>query len=162
MVDDCFPCLSSDGLVLFFCDSDNPSYLYRPGGHGQTDLWMGRRTSAADPWELPVNLGPNMNMSHFESQPRILPDGSVMYFTSTRPGPMESVSDIRQAPIIPIVDFNVDGIVDTTDMDILIALWGRDDPLCDIGPMPWGDGVVDNKDLIVLAEHLFEGFPPAQ
>jgi len=29
--------------------------------------------------------------------------------------------------------------------------------LCDIGPVPWGDGVVDVQDLIVLAEHLFEG-----
>jgi hypothetical protein len=26
--------------------------------------------------------------------------------------------------------------------------------LCDVGPMPWGDGVVDAQDLIVLAEHL--------
>jgi len=28
--------------------------------------------------------------------------------------------------------------------------------LCDIGPMPWGDGVVDVQDLIVLAGHLFD------
>jgi hypothetical protein len=28
--------------------------------------------------------------------------------------------------------------------------------LCDIGPMPWGDGIVDIADLAVLAEHLFE------
>jgi hypothetical protein len=33
--------------------------------------------------------------------------------------------------------------------------------MCDIGPMPWGDGIVDVQDLIVLAEHLFEEFPPA-
>ena len=26
--------------------------------------------------------------------------------------------------------------------------------LCDIGPMPWGDGIVDAQDLIVLAEHM--------
>jgi inhibitor of cysteine peptidase len=26
--------------------------------------------------------------------------------------------------------------------------------------MPWGDGIVDVQDLIVLAEHLFEGIPP--
>ena len=26
--------------------------------------------------------------------------------------------------------------------------------------MPWGDGVVDVQDLIVIAEHLFEAFPP--
>jgi hypothetical protein len=28
--------------------------------------------------------------------------------------------------------------------------------------MPWGDGVVDVQDLIVLAEHLFEETPPAE
>jgi hypothetical protein len=26
--------------------------------------------------------------------------------------------------------------------------------------MPWGDGVVDVEDLIVIAKHLFEEFPP--
>jgi hypothetical protein len=34
--------------------------------------------------------------------------------------------------------------------------------LCDIGPMPWGDGIVDVQDLIVLAEHLFEEIPPVE
>jgi len=28
--------------------------------------------------------------------------------------------------------------------------------------MPWGDGVVDVQDLIVLAEHLFEELLPAE
>jgi hypothetical protein len=39
----------------------------------------------------------------------------------------------------------------------MVDFWGTDEPLCDIGPMPWGDGTVDVNDLIVLAEHLFEG-----
>jgi len=34
--------------------------------------------------------------------------------------------------------------------------------LCDIGPAPFGDGIVDVQDLIVLAEHLFEEIPPAE
>jgi hypothetical protein len=34
--------------------------------------------------------------------------------------------------------------------------------LCDIGPTPLGDGIVDVQDLIVLAEHLFEEVPLAQ
>ena len=33
--------------------------------------------------------------------------------------------------------------------------------LCVIDLTPFGDGVVDVQDLIVLAEHLFEEFPPA-
>jgi hypothetical protein len=28
--------------------------------------------------------------------------------------------------------------------------------------MPWGDGIVDVQDLIVLSEHLFEEIPPAE
>jgi hypothetical protein len=58
-------------------------------------------------------------------------------------------------PIIPIVDFNGDGIVDAADMCIMVDYWGTDEPLCDIGPTPFGDGIVDVQDLIVLAEHLF-------
>jgi hypothetical protein len=57
---------------------------------------------------------------------------------------------------IPIIDFNGDGIVDAADICIMVDHWGTDEPLCDIGPMPWGDGIVDVQDLIVLSEHLFE------
>jgi len=55
-----------------------------------------------------------------------------------------------------VADLNRDGIVDSADMRIMVDHWGTDEPLCDIGPMPWGDGIVDVQDLIVLAEHLFE------
>jgi hypothetical protein len=58
--------------------------------------------------------------------------------------------------VIPIVDFNGDGIVDSADMCIMVEHWGEDYPLCDIGPTTWGDGIVDVQDLIVLTEHLFE------
>ena len=47
-------------------------------------------------------------------------------------------------------------------MVIMVDNWGTDNSLCDIDPMPLGDGIVDVEDLIVLAEHLFEEVPPAQ
>ncbi|MHC4174995.1 MAG: LamG domain-containing protein, partial [Planctomycetota bacterium] len=50
---------------------------------------------------------------------------------------------------------NADGIVDSADMVIMVDNWGTDNSLCDIGPTPFGDGIVDVEDLIVLAEHLF-------
>jgi hypothetical protein len=78
-------------------------------------------------------------------------------FDSSRPGGSGDI-DIWQTPIIPIVDFNGDGIVDSADMCIMIDHWGTDEPLCDIGPTPFGDGIVDVQDLIVLAEHLFEDY----
>jgi hypothetical protein len=57
---------------------------------------------------------------------------------------------------IPIVDLNGDGIVSDTDICIMIDHWRTDYTWCDIGPMPWGDGIVDVQDLVVLSEHLFE------
>jgi hypothetical protein len=33
---------------------------------------------------------------------------------------------------------------------MLIDNWGMDETLYDIGPMPWGDGVVDVEDLKVF------------
>jgi len=38
----------------------------------------------------------------------------------------------------------------------MVDNWHTDNPLCDIGPMPWGDNVVDVEDLKVLAKRLFE------
>ena len=84
----------------------------------------------------------------------------MLYFSSERPGGFGGFwGDIYQARVIPIVDLNADGFVDSADMCIMVDHWGENCPLCDIGPMPWGDGVVDVQDLIVLAEHLFEHFP---
>jgi hypothetical protein len=40
------------------------------------------------------------------------------------------------------VDFNGDGIVDGVDVCMMVDYWGTDEPLFDIGPMPWGDGIV--------------------
>jgi N-acetylneuraminic acid mutarotase len=61
-----------------------------------------------------------------------------------------------------VIDFNGDGVVDCADMCIMVDNWHTDNPLCDIGPMPWGDGIVDVEDLIVLAEHLFEEILPPE
>jgi hypothetical protein len=54
----------------------------------------------------------------------------------------------------PPPDFNADGNVDRLDVGLLMLNWGTDESLYDIGPTPWGDGIVDAKDLIVLAEHI--------
>ncbi|MBA7685524.1 hypothetical protein ES703_93949 [subsurface metagenome] len=148
------PDISADGLTLYF-------FSDRPGGYGDRDLWMATRSTTDDPWGNPVNLGPRFNTPYAERAAFISPDGSTLYFSSDRPGGVGD-HDIWQAQIIPIVDFNGDGIVDCADIVIMIDYWGTDNPLCDIGPMPWGDGIVDVQDLIVLAEHLFEGIPPVE
>jgi Tol biopolymer transport system component len=151
------PSISSDGLMLFFSDYSNP----RPGGNGSTDIWLMRRATISDTWGEPVNLGPTVNSSSNDQGPNISADGSTLYFFSRRSGGSGDF-DLWQTSIEPVVDLNGDGIVDATDMCIVVDFWGTDEPLCDIGPMPWGDGIVDVQDLIVLAEHLFEEFPPVE
>ena len=47
-------------------------------------------------------------------------------------------------------------------MCIMINNLGTDEPLFDIGLPPFGDGIVDVQDLIVLAEHLFGEVPPVE
>jgi len=158
------PFLSADGLALFFSeDRGQPLHTLRPGGFGDVDMWVTTRSSTSEPWSTPINLGPMVNSTGLDGAPIISPDGFTLYFSSERPGGFGGAwGDIYQAPIIPIVDFNGDGIVDSADMCIMVDHWGTDNKLCDIGPMPWGDGIVDVQDLIVLAEHLFEEVPPIQ
>jgi hypothetical protein len=61
--------------------------------------------------------------------------------------------DFWQAPIIPLVDFNGDGLAGIGDLVLLIDSWGTSESLCDIGPTPLGDGVVDEADLKVLMSY---------
>jgi Tol biopolymer transport system component len=147
---DGIPCISADGLCLFFDSS-------RPGGSGDADLWMTTRPTVSDPWVEPVNLGPTVNSSSGDYGPSISADGSVLHFASERPGRIGR-ADLYQVSIEPVVDLNGDRIVDSADMCIIVDHWGTDNSLCDIGPMPWGDGKVDVQDLIVLTKHLFEDY----
>jgi hypothetical protein len=150
--DDFAPDITADGLTLIF-SSD------RPGSTGQyPDLWVTTRRSTSDPWREPINLGPTINTDE-EGHAKISFDGSMLFITYwKRPGGY-GYNDIWQAPIIPIVDFNGDRIVDAGDICIMVDHWGENYSLCDIGPTPFGDGIVDVQDLIVLAEHLFEELP---
>jgi hypothetical protein len=142
------PNILREGLTLFF-----DSRIW------DRDIWVTTRRTADDDWSTAVNLGPPVNTSYTDTDPSTWVDGSMLYFVSNRPGGSGDC-DLWQVSIEPVVDLNGDGIVDAADMCIIVDHWGTDEPLCDIGPMPWGDGIVDVQDLIVLAEHLFEEFPP--
>ena len=88
-----FPCVSPDGLLLFFAST-------RPGGYGNLDLYVARRATRGDPWGTPMNLGPVVNSGYHENGPRIMADGSMLYFISNRPGGVGGF-DFWQAPITP-------------------------------------------------------------
>lgn len=152
-------CISSNGLVLFFCSGLTNSP--RVGGVGSYDLWYSRRKTTQSSWVEPVNLGHNVNSLEEDSTPHISPDGSTLFYSSLRPDGYGD-HDLWQVSIDPIIDLNSDGIVDAADMCVVVDNWGTDNKLCDVGPMPWGDGVVDVEDLIVIAEHLFEETTPVE
>jgi hypothetical protein len=71
--------VSADGLSLFFTSS-------RPGGFGNSDIWMSSRTSLQSSWEEPQNLGPLVNSSTVEQTPSISPDGLTLFFGTKREG----------------------------------------------------------------------------
>jgi Tol biopolymer transport system component len=79
-----FPCISPDGLELFF--SGREEELSRPGGYGEADLWVTRRATRSDPWGEPVNLGPVINSTYSDARPSISPDSLFLFFDSDRPG----------------------------------------------------------------------------
>lgn len=62
------PNLLADGLSLYFQSA-------RSGGYGDKDLWLATRPTTNDAWGELVNLGPVVNNSNSEGQPRISADG---------------------------------------------------------------------------------------
>jgi len=141
---DASPSISADSLMLFFQSG-------RPGSMGY-DLWVTSRTAITDDWRVPVNPGPPLNSSSTDLNPSISADGSMLYFNSWRSGGSD-LGDLWQASIEPVVDFNSDYEVDIDDLIMLIEHWGQNEPAYDMGPMPWGDGVIDRADLEVLMSH---------
>ena len=146
------PSLSPDGLLLLF--SDHEVREKRPGGYGDSDLWVSRRPTVHDSWGTPVNLGPMVNGPYRDTRPRLSPDGRTLYFMSRDRPENYGLKDIWQAPVVPIVDFNGDGRANGKDVVVLTRHWGESDSVCDIGPYAWGDGIVDEQDLFALAEYL--------
>jgi hypothetical protein len=150
--DDGDPSISDDGRILFFTSG-------RPGGYGSYDLWVSTRKTTHDQWGTPVNLGRSVNQTYNELGANISPDGRTLYFNSNRAGGYGSY-DLWQAPIIPVVDFNGDGVVNLRDFSRLARYWKQNEPAVDIGPTPLGDGRIDYRDLAVFAEHFRLGGRP--
>ena len=77
------PALSRDGHWLFFTSN-------RPGGSGDTDVWVSFRAHTHDDfgWDTPVNLGPQVNSAFNEGGGSFLEtdDGGLFFFGSSRPG----------------------------------------------------------------------------
>jgi Tol biopolymer transport system component len=148
------PSISQDGLALFFA-SARP-----PGSASNLDIWLTIHATRQDAWEPPIHLGSLINNSGHDSSPCISADGRMLYFVSDRPGGVGGDSDFWQVAITPVADFNADGKVDLVDLVMLIDDWGKNKSVCDIGPMPWGDGKVDIEDLKVFMTYYEKENPP--
>jgi hypothetical protein len=152
--DEVYLSLSPDSLLLLFSDSEwDPA---RPRGYGAADMWMTRRASLSEPWQAAVNFGPKVNGPAADLGPRISPDARTLYYST------ESAHgyDNYQAPILRVVDFNGDAKVDLEDFSKLAQYWGQSQSSVDIGPMAWGDGIVDLKDLFVFSAYWLTGLSP--
>lgn len=67
------PCLSSDNRELYFVSD-------REGGQGGKDIWVSRFQDGL--WQIPENLGPEINTPYDETAPFIASDNETLYFTS--------------------------------------------------------------------------------
>lgn len=67
------PSLSADQRTLYFVSD-------RPGGYGGKDIWY--TTYEHGKWQVPINLGPEINTPFDEVSPFIAPDGVSLYFSS--------------------------------------------------------------------------------
>lgn len=72
------PSLSADESALYFVSD-------RPGGYGGKDIWVSYFVNGR--WQVPKNLGPNVNTEKDETAPGIAADGKTLFFSSNgRPG----------------------------------------------------------------------------
>lgn len=73
-------CISPDGKKIFFTSE-------RPGGSGNSDIWMAERISKRE-WGKPVNLGTDINSPMDEVGLFLAPDGKTLFFCSNGSGSM--------------------------------------------------------------------------
>ncbi len=102
--------ISADGRTLVFTACN------RPDTYGGCDLFFTKKEGKD--WLVPQNMGDVVNSNHWESQPSLSADGSVLYFTSDRPGGIGK-SDIWQTTLDSVGHWqaprNLGSTVNTSD-----------------------------------------------
>jgi hypothetical protein len=71
--DEWYPVFARDGSFMVFVARGR-------GGSGSGDLYISRFVDGE--WQMPENMGPNVNTSGFESAPYLSADDNTLYFTS--------------------------------------------------------------------------------
>ncbi|HAB19739.1 MAG TPA: hypothetical protein DCE44_25305 [Verrucomicrobiales bacterium] len=80
------PCLSADGLTLYFGDGNPFGWTARNGTSENYQIWTATRDNLHSPWSSANDLGPPVGTKYIESYPHVSRDGLSLFFTSTRPG----------------------------------------------------------------------------
>jgi hypothetical protein len=96
---DMAPFLTADGGSLYFSSN-------RPGGYGGLDIWVTRQSDGV--WQMPFNLGPNINSEIDESGPSLTADGTELFFCSATNGDIGTLKkstliDNQWAPTEPLL-----------------------------------------------------------
>ncbi len=154
--DETTPFLSPDGLSLYFSVAirtwSSTSYV--------SNMYVSHRKTVSSPWETPRLFAP-VQMPGLEYNLTFSENDSTLYFANG--GDFFGPFDLWKVDVALVLDFNEDGSVDESDAFSMVLNWGPASnstsggyPLYDIAPYPCGDGVVDAKDLLVLAEYMIE------
>jgi len=92
------PTVRADGLQLFF-HSDRPESM----GY---DIWVSTRPDLSSLWSPPSRVGPPINTDSDEQFPAVSADGSMLIFSSNRPGSIGSdTSDLWVSTRRPIIHY---------------------------------------------------------
>jgi hypothetical protein len=155
------PVNTPQGQTAPFISPDGLSLYYTHGTAPLLDIYVSRRATVASPWGPPVKFDP-VNSSAMEFYLSFSDKDPTLYFTRSTNLWTPSAGDVWQVQVTPIVDFNGDKKVDLVDLVMLIDNWGTNGTLCDIGPLPLGDGKVDIEDLKVFMTYYEKENPPAK
>jgi N-acetylneuraminic acid mutarotase len=110
---------------------------------------------AMDTWTIKADMPTSRwGLSSSAVNGKIYVIGGAVTTTGSHPGVRTVYEYDATSPLV--VDFNGDGIVDSSDVSMLVDFWQTDEPLYDIAPRPFGDGIVDIQDLTLLAEYLYQ------
>ena len=129
--------------------------IYAIGG----SIWNGPIISTVeeydpttDTWTKRLDM---LTTRHMHSASAV--SGKIYVIGGTREWyPGQGISTVEEYDLTPPPpDFNGDGIVDISDLLVLIESWGQDNPFVDIAP-PFGDSVIDIMDLEVLMNHWLQ------
>jgi hypothetical protein len=172
--DEIFPCISSDGLELYFNEWFG---ALRPGGYGESDIWVAKRTTKDEPWGEPVNLGEAVNSSYYDSCAYLSSDGLLLFLHGWQPGgpgpediwvaTRSSTSDAWSARVplpVPINCRYTDGTAGISADGLMFyfaSLRGGGSGTTDVWKAPImpiadfnGDGRVDDGDVDILNSYM--------